>query len=184
MLLAGAALALRLPFLGADEGWFDEIFSIYTASQPLTDVVATAMTEQTNPPGYYLLAHAWSQLGGSGIAWNRLLSALSGGLVPPLFWLASRRFGFRALPAATAAGLLTLAPMLWRMSLEIRAYAPLALLTALALWIAAGLIGRDEPPPPRQRRQQRQRRVGANLVAMNRLRRAASRRWRRPRSRW
>lgn len=150
LLLAGAALALRLPFLGADEGWFDEIFSIFTASQPLRDVVATAMTEQTNPPGYYLLAHAWSQLGGSTIAWNRLLSALSGGLVPPLFWLACRRFGFRPLPAATAAGLLALAPMLWRMSLEIRSYAPLALLTALALWLAGGLIGRDETPPPRR----------------------------------
>ena len=148
--IAAIALLLRVPFLGADEGWFDEIFSIYTASQPLRDVVATAMTEQTNPPGFYLLAHAWSQLGGSSIPWNRLLPAVCGGLASSVFWLACRRLGLRRLPAATAAALLMLAPMLWRMSLEIRAYAPLALLTAIALWIAAGLIGQSEPPSLRR----------------------------------
>jgi uncharacterized membrane protein len=148
--LAGLALLLRLPFVGADEGWFDEIFSIFTASQPLGDVVATALTEQTNPPGFYLLAHAWSQLGGSGIPWNRLLPALSGGIVPPVFFLACRRLAIGPLAAGAAAGLLAVAPMLWRMSLEIRAYAPLALLTALALWLAAGLVGSEASPAPRR----------------------------------
>lgn len=144
--VAVLGLATRLPFLDADEGWFDEIFSIYTAAQPVGDILRGALTEQTNPPGYYLLAHLWGLLGGTGVPWHRMLSALSGALAPAVIVLVARRLGLSR-ATSTVAGVLALAaPFLWQMSLEIRAYAPLALMTALALWVAAGIVRDDAPP--------------------------------------
>lgn len=144
--IAALGLAMRLPFVTADEGWFDEHFSVYTAAQSVPDIVRRALEEQTNPPGYYLLAHAWNAIGGSGVPWHRLLSALCGALVGAVIFLAARRLRLSR-PTATLAGVLTLAsPFLWQMSIEIRAYATLALLTALALWMAAGIVDRDSAP--------------------------------------
>lgn len=147
--IAALGFAMRLPFVSADEGWFDEHFSIYTAAQSVPDIVRRALEEQTNPPGYYVLAHAWNAIGGSGVPWHRLLSALCGSLVGMVIFLAARRLRLSR-PTAVLAGVLTLAsPFLWQMSIEIRAYATLALLTALALWMAAGLIARDDAPSTR-----------------------------------
>lgn len=144
--IAALGLAMRLPFVAADEGWFDEIFSIYTAAQPVGDVVRGALTEQTNPPGFYLLAHVWGLIGGSGIPWHRMLSAISGALAPAVILLVARRLGLSRATAVTAAVLALAAPFLWQMSLEIRAYAPLALVTSLALLVAAGVVHESSPP--------------------------------------
>lgn len=140
------ALATRLPFLDADEGWYDEIFSIYTAAQPTAHIVRIALSEQTNPPGYYLLTSFWGALGGTAIPWHRLLVVLCGSLAPAIVVLAARRLGFSRWAAGVAGVLTVAAPYLWRMSLEIRSYAPLAVLTSVALWLAAELATADVVP--------------------------------------
>lgn len=147
--VAAAGLLSRLPFVNAEEGWFDEIFSIYTAAQSLPEILRGALIEQTNPPGYYLLAHVWNALGGSGVAWHRVLTAIAGALAPALVLLAARRLGFSRWAAVVAAVVALASPFLWQMSLEVRAYAPLALLAAWALWIGAGIATSDEAPSPR-----------------------------------
>ncbi|MHB0878012.1 MAG: glycosyltransferase family 39 protein, partial [Anaerolineae bacterium] len=64
-LLCAAALALRLPYLGAESLWYDETVSAFLASQPIADaLVHTAL--DIHPPGYYLLQHFWTRLAGSG----------------------------------------------------------------------------------------------------------------------
>lgn len=146
---AVAGLATRLPFVAADEGWFDEHFSILTAGLSIPEILQEALREQSNPPGYYLLAHIWGALGGSSVAWHRLLPAMAGALVPAALVVAALRLGLSRWTAAVAAILAVVAPFLWQMSLEIRAYAPLALLTALALALAAGIATAEAPAPRR-----------------------------------
>lgn len=146
-------LASRLAFLDADEGWFDEIFTIYTAMQPLGDVLRDALAERTNPPGYYLLTHIWGALGGGDIriGWHRLPSALAGGVTPAILVLAARQLGLRR-PAAVLGGLVAIAaPMPWLMSLEARSYALAAMLSSVALWLAARMATAEAAPTRGQR---------------------------------
>ncbi len=147
---AVAGLASRLPFLGADEGWFDEHYSIITSTQSALDIVRNAMLEQTNPPGYYLLTHVWGLLGDASLSWHRIIPAVCGALVPPLMLLTARRFGFSRAAAVVVAALLLVAPVPWNMSLEVRGYATLALLTAASLYVAAGVLASDAPASRRQ----------------------------------
>lgn len=145
LVFAVAGLASRLPFIGADEGWFDEHYSIITSTQSALDIVKNAMLEQTNPPGYYLLAHVWGLLGDASVAWHRIIPAVCGALVPAVMYLAARRFGFARAAAIVVGALLLVAPVPWFMSLEVRGYATLALLTAVSLYVAAGILERDGP---------------------------------------
>jgi uncharacterized membrane protein len=145
-----AGLASRLPFIGADEGWFDEHYSIITSTQSAIDIVKNAMLEQTNPPGYYLLAHVWGLLGDASIGWHRIIPAVCGALVPAVMYLAARRFGYSRAAAIVVAALLLVAPVPWNMSLEVRGYATLALLTALGLYVAAGVLESNAPASRRQ----------------------------------
>lgn len=115
----------------------------------MPEILREALTEQSNPPGFYLLAHVWGFLGGSSVPWHRLLPAISGALVPAVLVLAALRLGLSRWAAAAVAAIAVAAPFLWQMSLEIRAYAPVALLTALALSVAAGIVQDDAPPQRR-----------------------------------
>ncbi len=155
LLLGVLALGIltRLSVLDADEGWFDEIFTIYTAMQPLGDLLRDALIEQTNPPGYYLVAHTWGALanGDVSIGWHRLLPALAGAMTPAVLMLAARRLGMSTAASALAGVLAVAAPLPWQMSLEIRAYAGVALLTSVAIWVAAGLATAEQPPTTAQR---------------------------------
>lgn len=136
--LLGVGLLLRLPLVSGDQGWFDEYFTLATASLPISDIIAVARTEQTNPPGYYLAAAAWERLGAGNLAAQRLPLVVAGALAPALLVIAIRRLGFSALAAATGGLLATVSPLLWLMSLEVRAYSLLALLASCSLVIAAG----------------------------------------------
>lgn len=142
-----AGLLLRLPFLGEDEGWFDELFSVFASAEPLADIVRNSLAEQTNPPGYHLVAHLWNALGDGSLAWLRLLSSLGGSTVAPLIYLTARRLRISNVPAVTAATLATLNWLVWSLSLEARAYALHAGLAALALWLAARFVEDDAPTP-------------------------------------
>lgn len=135
--LLGAGL--RLPGLTAEEPWFDEVFSLVLAAQDLPLLLRRAIDDQTNPPGFYLLLWGWTHLGGLELAWSRLLPALAGTLTVPAVALAARTLGLGTLAALVAALLAATSPLLLAMSSELRAYAPLALVTALALAaVAAG----------------------------------------------
>ncbi len=136
-----AAAALRLPGLTAEEPWFDEVFSVVLASQELPELWRRAVADQTSPPGFYLLLWGWTRLGGFELSWMRLLPALAGTLMVPAMALAARAARLSWTGALVAASLAAVSPLLLAMSSELRAYAPLALLTTLAL--ALTLTRRD-----------------------------------------
>lgn len=132
-----AAGWLRLPGLVAEEPWFDEVFSIVLASQDVSDLLRRTLADQTNPPGFYLLLWAWTRLGGFDLAWMRLLPALAGTLTVPALALAARATGATWSGALVAAALIAVSPLALAMSSELRAYAPLMLVTTLAINVAA-----------------------------------------------
>ena len=132
-----AAGWLRLHGLTAEEPWFDEVFSIVLASQDLSELLRRSVADQTNPPGFYLLLWAWTRLGGFDLAWMRLLPALAGTLTVPALALAARATGATWSGALVAGALVAVSPLALAMSSELRAYAPLALVTALAITAAA-----------------------------------------------
>ena len=132
-----AAGWLRLPGLTAEEPWFDEVFSIVLASQDLPELLRRTVADQTNPPGFYLLLWAWTRLGGFDLEWMRLLPALASTLTVPALALAARATGATWSGALVAGALVAVSPLALAMSSELRAYAPLALVTALAIAAAA-----------------------------------------------
>lgn len=132
-----AAAWLRLPGLTAEEPWFDEVFSIVLASQDLPELWRRAVADQTNPPGFYILLWGWTRLGGFDLAWMRLLPLLAAVLTVPATALAARASGLGWTGASVAAALAGASPIMFAMAGELRAYAPLALVTALTLAAAA-----------------------------------------------
>ena len=132
-----AAGAFRLQALTAEEPWFDEVFSIVLASQDLPELFRRAIADQTNPPGFYLLLWGWTRLGGFGLAWMRLLPVLAGTLTVPAVALAAHRLRLSRSGVLIAASLAAASPLLLAMSSELRAYAIVALVSALMLATAA-----------------------------------------------
>lgn len=140
----------RLPLIRADEGWFDEIYTIFYAVQGIGEAIKAALLEQTNPPGFYAFAATWDFVASGDLYWHRLPVVLCGIATPPVVFLAAGRLGLSRWAAGVAGLLAVASPFLWQMSLEVRAYAPLALLSAIALWQAAGLVSRAVAPTGRQ----------------------------------
>ncbi|MEK0430454.1 MAG: hypothetical protein RL139_258 [Gemmatimonadota bacterium] len=128
-----AAALLRLHGLAAEEPWFDEVFSIVASSQDLPTLWRSALADQTNPPGFYLLLWGWIHLGGFDLAWMRLLPALASIVAVPAVGLATFRLGRGAGPALVAAALAAVSPLMLAMAHELRTYAMLALVTTLTL---------------------------------------------------
>lgn len=147
-----AAAALRLPWLAREGLWFDEVFSVVLASQDVPELVRRALADQTNPPGFYLLLWGWIRLGGFEDGWLRLLPALAGLLTPAAVALLARRLGALPQTALLAGTLAVASPLLLAMSVEVRAYAPLALLATGGLLLAARLAQGAPSDAPAARR--------------------------------
>lgn len=128
------ALALRLPYLGADSLWYDETVSAYLAEQSARLLIAHTALD-IHPPGYYLLLRLWTLLAGNSEYSLAFLSLFFGVLLVPLSSLLARRlFGPPAAVVAAAAAAVS-AYSLWY-SQEVRMYtlaACLALLLALVV---------------------------------------------------
>lgn len=130
--LTALAAALRFPTLALQSYHHDEIV---TASRILRGGFQQAMeavgSSESAPPLYYVLAWLWTQLTGTAELGLRSLSALAGvATVPVAYLLGLELRGRRA--GVAAAALVAVNPMLLWYSQEARAYALLALLTAVA----------------------------------------------------
>lgn len=142
--LTVCAALWRLPWLTAEDLWFDEVFSVVLASQDLGELLRRALADQTNPPGFYLLLWGWVRLGTVDEAWIRALPAIAGTLTVPAVVALGRAVGLRWSAALLGGLLAAVSPLLLAMSLEARAYAPLALLSAVSLALASRVASRLE----------------------------------------
>ncbi len=142
-LLTVLAALQRFPARALEGLWFDEVFTVVLAAQDLPSLIDRALADQTNPPGFYLLTWLWTRLGGFDLAWMRTLPALAGTLVVPAVALLARQLGVSWRGALLAAVLAHASPLLLAMSLELRAYAPLALLAAVSTVLALRQAARE-----------------------------------------
>jgi 4-amino-4-deoxy-L-arabinose transferase-like glycosyltransferase len=137
LVLALAALAIRLYNLSYHSLWFDEAMSVHWARSSLPRILEVSMNlvEDRLPPLYYLSLHYWRLLVGDGEVAVRLPSVLLGTLLIPLVYrLASDLFRDRRV-ALLAAALTTLNPFLVWYSQEARMYAQAVLLVTLGTWL-------------------------------------------------
>ncbi len=124
-------LALRLWNLGAQSVWIDEAYSLRLAAlSPLQIIGETA--RDNHPPLYYLLLSAWERIGPPTETWARLLSAIVGAALVPVFYAFCR--GMIPAPGPLLASLLiAISPMAVWHSQDARMYALVLLCTYLAL---------------------------------------------------
>jgi hypothetical protein len=98
VLAAGAAAVVAgvvLRFWTPSPLWLDEVLSVNIARLPVGQI-PRALAHDGAPPLYYVLLHGWMDLFGRSDFAVRALSGLVSVATLPLFWLAGRRLGGRA----------------------------------------------------------------------------------------
>jgi hypothetical protein len=139
--LTALAAALRLPTLGSQSLWLDEVLTGRLAEGSLGDLLHRVAEQEANPPLFYLLEWAWTRVAGTSEFALRLPSALFGiALVPVAYAIGRRLAGERA--ATALAALVAVHPLLVYYSQEARGYAAVALACAVGfLYFLATLKG-------------------------------------------
>src|SRR5689334_3793457 len=86
LLVALIALALRLPCLGCQSLWIDELFSVHWSQLDLPFLLGEGARIETNPPAYYVFLHAWIAAFGSSEVAVRLPSVLASAATVPVVY--------------------------------------------------------------------------------------------------
>lgn len=111
--------------------WVDEAYSIDTATRALAAVLSQTRHFELQPPLYFLLLHAWSQLGTSAI-WLRLLSIVAVILAALCLYRCLALLG-RPLGRLGGLVLVLACPRMLAAAVEIRGYGLSLLLSAALL---------------------------------------------------
>ena len=128
--LTALAAALRLPTLGSQSLWLDEVLTGNLARGSLGDLFHRVAEQEANPPLFYLAEWLWTRVAGTSEFALRLPSALCGiALVPVAYGIGRRLAGERA--AVALAAIVAVHPLLVYYSQEARGYAAVALACAL-----------------------------------------------------
>lgn len=145
ILLIAAALLLRLLRLAWQPLWWDEGYSIYFATEPVSRMFWLT-AHDIHPPLYYSLLHGWLLLFQSAQpAIARLFSVAVGLLaLPALAWLARTLFPTRRRLPLLAVVLLACSPFHLFYSQEIRMYGLAMLLSIVSTAFFWQLIGTAE----------------------------------------
>ncbi len=127
-------LILRLESLSTRVLWYDEVYSLWIASEPLLSIVKASATSDPHPPGYYLLLAAWRGLAGPEPEAARALSLLAWVICMLVVWRTfSRWFGQPV--ASWTVSLLSLHAFQIVASTEARMYMPLQLAVVSATYL-------------------------------------------------
>jgi mannosyltransferase len=138
------AAALRLPGLGSQSFWHDEIFTVRLADADFGGLVDGIGDTEATPPVYYVVVWVAERLFGDGETGLRLLSALCGiALVPVAYAMGRALSGRRA--GLIAAALVAVSPYLLWYSQEARSYALYALLSAASFLFFMRALERASP---------------------------------------
>jgi 4-amino-4-deoxy-L-arabinose transferase-like glycosyltransferase len=139
-LALGALLALaavvRFAGIGSQSFWLDEVVTAELVNKPFGDLLSTIPHSESTPYLYYVLLWPWAHVFGDGEAGLRSLSALFGVATVAAIWAGARAL-ISERAGLAAAALAAINPFLIWYSQEARAYALLALLSAVSFWCFA-----------------------------------------------
>lgn len=138
-LIAALGFALRL---GAYDFGRDDAVTVLVANMPLGHLIGLVAHHEANPAGYYVFMHFWPH---STEVLARVPSCMAALLVIPVTaWLASRL----KVSVAAATGLAFSSPFLAYEAAEVRTYALLVLVSAVALLLTWDAISDRRVPWP------------------------------------
>lgn len=137
--------AIRFWDLGGKSLWFDEALSLEDSTS-----LTTKFGSGFHPPLFYYALHAWARLAGQSDAVLRLIAAVPGAITVGVVFLAGRRL-FSARAGAFAAAVLAVSSLHVEYSQEVRMYALATLFVAVAGWLLAEALAREETASPRER---------------------------------
>jgi hypothetical protein len=133
------AFALRIHRLDGQSMWSDEGLSLYRAQQSLASVLGNVImvdgvvTQDTNPPFYFLLLHFWQMVAGESVFALRFLGAALATLsVPVLYGLGTAVYGRRV--GLVTAVFLAISPLYVWQSQILRNYGLLLTLNLLSVY--------------------------------------------------
>jgi mannosyltransferase len=140
--LAIIALAgiLRFYQLGFESLWWDELFAWNMAKSSFAEIIEVTITEENNPPLYYLLLHIWSGFLGFSDLVLRSLSALASVITVFYVYLVGSEFNKSV--GRTAALLSTVSWIQIWFAQEVRMYALFSLFSVMSIYYLIRL--RDE----------------------------------------
>ena len=128
--LTALAAALRLPTLGSQSLWLDEVLTGELARGSLGGLFHRVAEQEANPPLFYVVEWLWTRVAGTSEIALRLPSALCGIALVPVAYGIGRRLASERAGVALAA-LVAVHPLLVYYSQEARGYAAVALACAV-----------------------------------------------------
>ncbi|MEM9825712.1 MAG: glycosyltransferase family 39 protein [Planctomycetota bacterium] len=134
---------LRFANLGGESIWYDEACSMRMAAAPAAGILAGSPFDPGNPPGYFLLLHAWCDIFGHDIVSARMLSAFAGTLLCIPIWLLCMSVSWDRRIATIATSLAVVNPALIFLSREARTFSICALLITILAYVAIRLVRRE-----------------------------------------
>jgi uncharacterized membrane protein len=133
-----AGAALRFATL-SQSIWFDEAVSVRDVSASFSHMIANVTHRELTPPLYFSLLWLWRHAFGTSSVDMRTLSAVLGTLTIPIAFFSARRLvGERG--GLIVAALVASSPAMLYYSQELRAYALVIFLCALAFWAFVALV--------------------------------------------
>jgi mannosyltransferase len=136
------AAALRLPTLGRQSYWYDEVVTVNLLDSGLRGLLHGIRASESAPPLYYVVAWFWARPFGTGEVGLRLLSAFLGIATVPVAYLCGRAL-VSARAGLSVAALAAVSPALIWYSQEARAYSLFVLLSALSFLFF--VLARQQP---------------------------------------
>ena len=116
------------------------------ASSTWREGLALVVSDQSNPPGFYVLAKIWMMVGGDSEVWLRLLPCVLGIAVGPVALRFFTVLGIGWYGRLIGTGLVATSPLLVHWSVEFRGYAAFMLAMAIACTLTAQIILADREP--------------------------------------
>ncbi len=142
------AFTLRVWNTGSLLMWGDEGFSVYSSNHSLYAITFEGKDVDPHPPLYYYLLHVWLPVGGYAEFAVRFLSVFFGTATVALVFALGKKL-FDARVGLLASALLSIAPFAIHYSQEVRMYALVIFLGALATWFFTHLVTRPSHLAPR-----------------------------------
>lgn len=137
----GLFAAFRLPELTRYALWYDELFSITLAQMDWGELMRAAIHDRTNPPLFYALLKVWIGIGGTSVAWVRLLPCLASIAVAwPLSSLARRTFASNFAAGAVTLAVAAASPLVVFLANELRGYSLFLLLGTTSMLVFTRLV--------------------------------------------